>query len=176
MGNYERFLELDLKSDDYMTSARSTTTSSKKERNLGYKGKCVDPLPAITEEIIRRWKRAADTHESDISLIENRRHDRRLPERLFIEAARILKVKYPQESCLSWSLTCQCGLFRRNETRPNAKRGAPAELVRCAARRHHRSRPTALDYKRKEKIAFSAPIPVENVISAPDIKSFTMCH
>ncbi len=70
MGNYERFLEMDLISEDYMTSGMVYKHVIEKERNLGYRGKCVEAIPHITEEIVRRWKVAAEHHQSDISLIE----------------------------------------------------------------------------------------------------------
>src|SRR3990167_10325668 len=68
MGNYERFLEMDLSNDDYMTSGMIYKHVIEKERNLGYRGKCVEAIPHITEEITRRVKKAADEHNSDISL------------------------------------------------------------------------------------------------------------
>src|SRR6266478_5785527 len=70
MGNYERFLEMDLSLADYMTSGQVYKHVIEKERNLGYKGKCVEAIPHITDEIIRRFKVAADAHDSDISLVE----------------------------------------------------------------------------------------------------------
>ena len=70
MGNYERFLEMDLISDDYMTSGMVYKHVIEKERNLGYRGKCVEAIPQITDEIVRRWKKSAEHHQSDISLIE----------------------------------------------------------------------------------------------------------
>ena len=70
MGNYERFMELDLKSDDYVTSGMVYKHVIEKERNLGYKGKCVEAIPHITGEITRRIEKAADMNGSNISLIE----------------------------------------------------------------------------------------------------------
>ncbi len=36
-----------------------------RERSLGYRGKCIEAIPHITDEIIRRWKKSSDDHESD---------------------------------------------------------------------------------------------------------------
>jgi len=71
----------------------------------------LDPLPAITEEIIRRWKRAADTHESDISLIEIGGTIGDYQNALVHRGARILKVNIRRMSCLSWSLPASAGPF-----------------------------------------------------------------
>ncbi|MDQ5948920.1 MAG: synthase [Patescibacteria group bacterium] len=172
MGNYERFLELDLKSSDYMTSGTIYYHIIQKERAMGYKGKCVDPLPFITEEIMRRWKKAADTHESDVSLIEIGGTIGDYQNIMFIEAARILKVKYPQDVMFVMvSYLPVPGSLGEMKTRPtqNAVRqlnsyGVQPDVIIARG-------PLPLDFKRKEKIAFSCSLPAENVISAPDIKS-----
>src|SRR3989338_11303924 len=48
MGNYERFMDLDLGDADYMTSGMVYKYVIEKERNLGYGGKCVEAIPHIT--------------------------------------------------------------------------------------------------------------------------------
>ena len=54
-------------------------------------------IPNITEEIIRRFKKAAEIHTSDISLIEIGGTIGDYQNILFIEAARILKIKNPMD-------------------------------------------------------------------------------
>lgn len=172
MGNYERFLEMDLIDDDYMTSGMIYKHVIEKERSLGYKGKCVEAIPHITEEIVRRWKKSADYHGSDISLIEIGGTIGDYQNILFIEAARNLKIKYPQDVLfIMVSYLPVPGTLGEMKTRPtqNAVRqlnsyGVQPDII--IARGTH-----LLDYRRKEKIAFSCAIPVENVISAPDIES-----
>ncbi len=172
MGNYERFLELDLKPGDYMTSGTIYYHIIQKERAMGYKGKCVDPMPYITEEIIKRWKKAADNHESDISLIEIGGTIGDYQNVMFMEAARILKVKYPQDVMFVMvSYLPVPGSLGEMKTRPtqNAVRqlnsyGIQPDIIIARSIE-------PIDFKRKEKIAFSCAIPVENVISAPDIES-----
>ncbi len=172
MGNYERFLEMDLIDDDYMTSGMIYKHVIEKERSLGYKGKCVEAIPHITEEIVRRWKKSADYHESDISLIEIGGTIGDYQNILFIEAARNLKIKYPQDVLFVMvSYLPVPGTLGEMKTRPtqNAVRqlnsyGVQPDII--IARGTH-----PLDHRRKEKIAFSCAIPVDNVISAPDIES-----
>lgn len=172
MGNYERFLEMDLISDDYMTSGMVYKHVIEKERNLGYRGKCVEAIPHITDEIVRRWKKSAEHHESDISLIEIGGTIGDYQNILFIEAARTLKIKHPQDVCFVMvSYLPVPGSLGEMKTRPtqNAVRqlnsyGVQPDIV--IARGTH-----MLDARRKEKIAFSCALAPENVISAPDIKS-----
>src|SRR3990167_3350049 len=70
MGNYERFMEVNLGSEDYITSGMVYKQVIEKERALGYKGKCVEAIPHITDEIRRRIERAAEVSGSDVSLVD----------------------------------------------------------------------------------------------------------
>ena len=53
MGNYERFLNVSLPPENYMTTGRVYQSVIRKERNLEYKGKCVEVVPHIPFE--RQW-------------------------------------------------------------------------------------------------------------------------
>ncbi len=172
MGNYERFLEMDLTSEDYMTSGMVYKYVLDKERALGYRGKCIEAIPHITDEIIRRWKKSVENHQSDISLIEIGGTIGDYQNILFIEAARILKIKYPRDVMfIMVSYLPVPGSLGEMKTRPtqNAVRqlnsyGVQPDII--IARGSH-----PLDHKRKEKIAFACALPVDNIISAPDIES-----
>ena len=172
LGNYERFLEMSLSDDDYMTSGMIYKYVLEKERNFGYKGKCVEAIPHITEEILRRIKKAADNHQSDISLIEIGGTIGDYQNILFIEAARTLKIKHPQDVIFVMvSYLPVPGSLGEMKTRPtqNAVRqlnsyGVQPDIIIARG-------PQALDQKCKEKIAMACAIAPENVISAPDIES-----
>ncbi len=172
MGNYERFLETDLGSDDYMTSGMIYKHVIDKERALGYRGKCIEAIPHITDEIIRRWKNSAESHSSDVSLIEIGGTIGDYQNILFIEASRILKVRHQQDVMfIMVSYLPIPGSLGEMKTRPtqNAVRqlnsyGVQPDVIIARS-------VLPLDHKRKEKIAMSCALPAENVISAPDIKS-----
>lgn len=172
MGNYERFMNLDLGPDDYITSGMVYKYVIEKERNLGYRGKCVEAIPHITEEITRRWKRSAESHEADISLIEIGGTIGDYQNILFIEAARVLKIKNPQDVIfIMVSYLPVPGVLGEMKTRPtqNAVRQLNSYGVQPDIIIARGSQP--LDYKRKEKIAIACSVAVDNVISAPDISS-----
>jgi len=172
MGNYERFLEMNLNSEDYMTSGMIYKHVIEKERNLGYRGKCVEAIPHITEEIIRRWEKASDEHESDISLVEIGGTIGDYQNILFIEAARTLKIKYPQDVIfVIVSYLPVPGSLGEMKTRPtqNAVRQLNSYGVQPDIIIARGSQP--LDHKRKEKIAMACALAPENIISAPDIES-----
>ena len=59
MGNYERFLDRDLSSANYMTTGSVYLSVINRERSLEYGGKCVEVVPHIPLEIIDRINSAA---------------------------------------------------------------------------------------------------------------------
>ena len=172
MGNYERFLETDLNDGDYMTSGMVYKYVIDKERNLGYKGKFVEAIPHVTTEITRRFKDAADANQSDISIIEIGGTIGDYQNILFIEAARVLKIKNPQDVMfIMVSYLPVPGTIGEMKTRPtqNAVRqlnsyGVQPDIIIARSE-------VPLDQKRKEKLSIWCSLPVENIISAPDIKS-----
>ncbi len=59
VGNYERFLNEELTTENYITTGRVYQAVISRERNLEYGGKCVEVVPHIPEEVISRIKKAA---------------------------------------------------------------------------------------------------------------------
>ena len=70
MGNYERFLDITLSRLNYMTTGSIYSKVIARERNLEYKGKCVQVLPHIRivrrrGDILSNWrKRRRDCNSS----------------------------------------------------------------------------------------------------------------
>ena len=172
MGNYERFLGRDLSPEDYMTSGMIYKHVIEKERSLGYKGKFVEAIPHVTDEIRRRILGAAEASQSDVSVVEIGGTIGDYQNILFIEAARVLKIKNPEDVIfILVSYLPIPGSIGEMKTRPtqNAIRqlnsyGVQPDIIIARGAE-------ALDHKRKEKIALSCSVPAENVISAPDLES-----
>ena len=97
MGNYERFLNRDLTNEDYMTSGMVYQTVIENERALKYGGKCVEAIPYVRDEILRRIEAAASYNGSRVSVIEIGGTIGDFQNALFIEAARVLKMQYPDD-------------------------------------------------------------------------------
>ncbi|MBI4281624.1 CTP synthase, partial [Candidatus Uhrbacteria bacterium] len=95
IGNYERFLDENIHTTNYMTTGRVYQTVIEKERNLEYGGRCVEVVPHIPEEIIRRIRTAAKKAKADIFLIEVGGTVGEYQNILFLEAARMMKVAEP---------------------------------------------------------------------------------
>ena len=172
MGNYERFMEVNLGSEDYITSGMVYKQVIEKERALGYKGKCVEAIPHITDEIRRRIERAAEVSGSDVSLVEIGGTVGDYQNIMFIEAARGMKLKNPGDVLFIivtyLPIPNKIGEMKTKPTQ-NAVRqlnsyGVQPDIIIARSE-------VALDAKRKEKIAIWCNVPAEAVVSAPDIES-----
>ncbi len=172
MGNYERFLNRDLGAEDYMTSGMVYQSVIARERSLGYGGKCVEAIPHVRDEILSRLDAAAAYNGSNISIIEIGGTVGDFQNELFIEAARVLKMRFPDDVLFVMvSYLPVPGTLGEMKTKPtqNAVRqlnsyGVQPEFL--IARGKH-----PLDEKRKEKISIACSLRANHVISAPDIKS-----
>ena len=172
MGNYERFLNTNVPSENYMTNGMIFKYVIDKERALGYKGKCVEPVFHITEEIIRRIKKSVTKTESDISIFEIGGTVGEYQNAIFIEAARMLKIAHPKDVMFVlvsyFPIPNKIGEMKtkptQNAVRQLSSYGVNADMIIARSE-------LPLDKKRKEKVAIASGIPTENVISAPDIDS-----
>ena len=172
MGNYERFLNRDLTGDDYITSGMVYKHVIEKERALGYGGKCVEAIPHIRDEIVRRFEHSAKVNKSDISIIEIGGTVGDYQNIMFIEAARVLKIRHPNDVIfIMVSYLPVPGTLGEMKTRPTqnavhqlASYGVTADIIIARA-------DMPLDDRRKEKIAVACNLPAKRVISAPDIES-----
>ncbi len=172
MGNYERFLNRDASEADYMTSGMVYRSVIERERSLGYRGKCVEAVPHVRDEITNRIKDAAKKSKSDISIIEIGGTVGDYQNIMFIEAARFLKLENPGDvAVIMVSYLPVPGTIGEMKTRPTQHAvhqlnsyGISADFIIARAE-------YPLDERRKEKLAVSCNIPAERIISAPDIKS-----
>lgn len=172
MGNYERFLGRDLTGDDYITSGMVYRHVIEKERALEYGGKCVEAIPHIRDEIVHRFEHSAKVNKSDISIIEVGGTVGDYQNIMFIEAARVLKMRHPSDVIfIMVSYLPIPSKLGEMKTRPTqhavhqlSSYGVNTDII--IARAEH-----PLDERRKEKIAVACNILPERVISAPDIES-----
>lgn len=176
MGNYERFLNRSLTGDDYMTSGMVYKHVIEAERALKYGGKCVEAIPHIRDEIIRRFEKSAKVNKSDITVVEIGGTVGDYQNIMFIEAARVMKVMHPNDVAFVMvsfmPVPSKLGEMKSKPTQ-NAIRqlysyGVNPDIIIARSE-------VPMDQKRKEKIAISCSMPVEQVISAPDIESVFDC-
>lgn len=172
MGNYERFLDTTLTRTNYMTTGRVYQTVIERERNLGYKGKCVQVVPHIPHEVITRIKKAAHDADADVAVIEIGGTVGEYENILFIEAIRMLKLEHPEDVItVMVSYLPVPGKIGEMKTKPtqHAVRTLNGTGIHPDFIIARSDRP--LDKKRKEKIALFCNVPEARVISAPDVDS-----
>jgi CTP synthase len=172
IGNYERFLNKNIYRDNYMTTGRVYQSVITRERNLEYAGKCVEVVPHIPEEVIRRIKLAAEKDRAEIMIIEIGGTVGEYQNQLFLEAARMLHIlEHGNVAFVMVSYLPIPSMIGEMKTKPTqyAVRtlngaGIQPDFLICRSR-------LPLDAPRKEKLAISCSVRPKHIISAPDIDS-----
>ncbi|MBU6214503.1 CTP synthase [Patescibacteria group bacterium] len=172
MGNYERFLNRDLTNEDYMTSGMVYQSVINRERALGYHGKCVEAIPHVRDEILGRMEAAAAYNGSRVSVIEIGGTIGDFQNALFIDAARVLKMKHPDDVLFVMvSYLPTPGTLGEMKTKPTQTAvrelnsyGVQPDFIVARSKE-------PVDEKRKEKLSISCNVRKERIISAPDISS-----
>jgi CTP synthase len=172
MGNYERFMDITLDRDNYMTTGLVYKTVIEKERNLEYKGRCVQVVPDIPREVISRIKRSVAKHQADIAIIEIGGTVGEYENILFLEAIRMLKIENPADVItvmVSYVPTpSKVGEMKTKPTQHAVRTlngtGIQPDFIVARADK-------PLDDKRKEKIGIFCNVRTEDVISAPDVET-----
>lgn len=170
MGNYERFIGITLSRMNYMTTGRVYDTVIRRERNLEYGGKCVEVVPHIPLEVISRIEKASNKVKSDITIVEIGGTIGEYQNILFLEAARMMKIKNPDDIIFVMvsylPIPSKVGEMKTKPTQYAVRtlNGAGIQPDFIIARSE-----TFLDAKRKEKLGMFCNIPERYVISAPDV-------
>lgn len=170
MGNYERFMEINLPGENYMTTGSIYQKVINRERNLEYKGKCVQIIPHITDEVIRTIKNAAKNNEADIVLTEIGGTIGDYENMLFMEAARQMKLKHPKDVVFVMITYLpyppKVGEMKTKPTQQAVRElnanGINPDIIIARSE-------VEIDKKRKEKIALFCNVNEKDIISAPDI-------
>ena len=172
LGNYERFTGNAMSIVNYVTTGQVYQEVIRKERNLEYGGEDVEVVPDVPNEIIRRIKVAQKAGKAEITIIEYGGTIGEYQVLLFLEAARIMKVKNPDD--VSFVLVSYLPLpehVGEMKTKPtqyavrslNAA-GIQADFVVARG-------PKELDNRRREILAHVCNLLKGTVVAAPDVES-----
>jgi len=172
MGNYERFLNINIPDINYMTTGSVYQDVIRKERNLEYKGHNVEVVPHIPLEVIARIKKAGKAAQADVVIVEIGGTVGEYQNILFLEAVRMLKSEAPADvAVVMVSYLPVPGSIGEMKTKPTQtaarilnSAGVFADFILARS-------VVPVDQKRKEKIAQFCNVKSEHVISAPDVKS-----
>jgi len=169
IGNYERFLNKNIPSINYMTTGRVYEAVIRKERNLEFNGRCVEVVPDIPNEVISRIRKAAKESVSDIALIEVGGTVGEYQSLLFLEAARLMHLKHPKDVLFVLvSYLPIPNIIGEMKTKPtqyavrslNSAGIQPDFIIARAA--------LPLDEPRKRKLSTFCNLDRRDIISAPD--------
>ncbi|PIY97297.1 MAG: CTP synthase [Candidatus Kerfeldbacteria bacterium CG_4_10_14_0_8_um_filter_42_10] len=172
LGNYERFTDNNCTAENYITTGQVYQEVIRKERNLEYGGEDVEVVPDIPNEIIRRIKLAVRKNKADITVIEIGGTVGEYQSLLFLEAGRMMKLKYPDDVAfvlVSYlPIPKKIGEMKTKPTQYAARTlnsaGIQTDFIICRAER-------PLDEPRRDRLAVFCSIEKGNAISAPDLDS-----
>ncbi|WP_254862023.1 glutamine hydrolyzing CTP synthase [Halovivax gelatinilyticus] len=169
LGNYERFLGIDMTSDHNVTTGKTYQHVIEKERAGDYLGKTVQIIPHITDDIKRRIREAADG--SDVCIVEVGGTVGDIEGMPYLEALRQFAHEESEESVLFIHVTLvpysKNGEQKTKPTQHSVKEvrsiGLHPDVIVGRS-------PNKLDPATKEKIALFCDIPTEAVFSNPDVE------
>ncbi len=172
IGNYERFLNIDISRVNYMTTGRVYLSVIERERALGYGGKTVQVVPDVPNEVIERIEKAAELADADITLIEVGGTAGEYENILFIEAARLMHLKYEERvRTVLVSYLPIPGATGEMKTKPTQQAvrqlmatGLVPDFIVARAERE-------IDEPRKKKLAMFGNVQTDNVIVSPNVAS-----
>ncbi|MBI2888747.1 MAG: CTP synthase [Candidatus Liptonbacteria bacterium] len=172
LGNYERFTDQVSTREDYITTGQVYAEVIRRERNLEYGGEDVEVYPDIPKEIIRRIESCQKKNGSEITIIEYGGTVGEYQLFPFLEAARMMKSKNPADVFIVLiSYLPTPTLLGEQKSKPTQHAitdlhsvGLNPDFVICRA-----ERPATPDIKRT--ISNVCSLPIERIISAPDVYS-----
>lgn len=168
LGTYERFLGINLQSENNITTGKIYQKVIEREREGKYLGKTVQLIPHITDEIQKWFKKVAEDYNADILLIEIGGTVGDIENLVFLEACRQLSLKEDMIfiHCTLVPIISVVGEQKTKPTQQSVQKlreiGIQPHFLFCRS-------PVPLKPKIKEKLSLFCGIQEGNVISGPDL-------
>lgn len=169
IGNYERFLQQKISKNNNITTGQVYQKVIQNERDLTYDGKCVQIMHHIPQEIERRLRKAGENKDVVVVEVGGTVGDyENIP---FLETLRRMRlqgerVQFVHVSYLPVPKTA--GEMKTKPTQHSVKelnrQGISADFIIGRSTK-------PLDMPRKKKISLFCNVPIQNVISCPDLDS-----
>jgi CTP synthase len=169
LGNYERFLDIDMTFDHNVTTGKLYKNVIEKERAGDYLGKTVQIIPHITDDIKRRIREAAEGH--DVCIVEVGGTVGDIEGMPYLEALRQFAHEEDEADILFTHVTLvpysKNGEQKTKPTQHSVKElrsiGLQPDILvgRCEDK---------LDDETREKIALFCDVPTDAVFSNPDVE------
>ena len=173
IGTYERFLNHDLSRENNITTGQVYKEVIEEERRGRFLGKSVQIIPHITDEIKRRIRGLAKAKGLDVLVVECGGTVGDIESLPFLEAFRQMRMEEGTSKTLFLhvSLAPELAVVGEMKTKPTQhsvqemrRIGLQPDVIVVRGTKR-------LPSEAKEKISLFASVPVENVISNPDVPS-----
>ncbi len=172
LGNYERFTNQTSTRKNYLTTGQIYAEVIRRERNLEYEGEDVEVYPDIPKEIIRRIEVCQQENKADITIVEYGGTIGEYQLYPFLAATRMMKNKNPNDVFVVLvSYLPTPSLLGEQKSKPTQHAvtdlysvGLYPDFVLCRA-----DKPASPDIK--QTISNVCSLPIERIISAPDVYS-----
>ncbi len=171
IGTYERFLNITLTKRHNLTTGQVYLSVIKAERRGDYLGRCVQIIPHITDEIKSRIRELGK--DEDILLVECGGTVGDIEGLPFLEAFRQMKLEEGEENVFFIHLTLAPVLKPSNEIKTKPTQHSVQELRRIGIQPDMivvRSE-MPLSEEAKRKISLFTNVPLDAVISNPDLEN-----
>ena len=176
IGNYERFLNQNIRKTHNITTAQIYSSVIEAERKGEYLGACVQIIPHVTDEIKRRIRKIAEDEKLDMLVVECGGTVGDIESLPFLEALRQLRLEEGPTGVIFVHVTLAPSLDVVGEQKTKPTQHSVQELrrigiqpdlmaVRCT---------TPLLESTKKKISMFTNVTVNDVFSCHDVKSIFM--
>ena len=173
LGNYERFLNRDMTKANNVTTGQVYKKVIDDERRGRFLGKSVQIIPHITDEIKRRIRELGENENVDVLVVECGGTVGDIESQPFLEALRQMRMEEGSSRTLFLhvSLAPELAVVGEMKTKPTQhsvqemrRIGIQPDILVIRGTR-------ALPIEAKEKISLFTSVPVDSVISDPDVET-----
>ena len=173
IGNYERFLDVNLTRNHNMTTGSVYLKVIQEERNGKFLGKCVQIIPHITDAIKERIRAVANENNTDILLVECGGTVGDIESLPFLEAFRQMRLEEGASNSVFVHVTLAPVVETVGEQKTKPTQHSVQELRRIGIQPDVivvRSK-NKLARETREKISLFTSVELKSVISNPNVKS-----
>ena len=130
LGNYERFIDINLTTDSNVTSGQIYSTVIAKERRGDFLGGTIQVIPHVTNEIKQRFKNLAEKSQADVLIMEVGGTVGDIEGQPFLEAIRQMKNDVGRDNVLNIHVTLLPYLATTQELKTKPTQHSVNELRR----------------------------------------------
>lgn len=172
IGSYEKFLDSDMGTDNFVTMGQIYKTVIDRERKFGYHGEDVEAIPHITDEIIKRIENLGNKTKAEIIVIELGGTAGEYQNVFYYEASRQLTLNNPGDVIhvhVSYVPTPKhLGEPKTKPTQLSVRTlnsmGIQPDFIVARSDKY-------LDKRRRDRFALFCNVQPENIISNPDVRN-----